>query len=151
MNRVFVYVSFVMLGLGLSLSSFAPASYFSLANDVLEETNTYRKSKGKSELEMKSELNAIAEQHSINMAKGSVAFGHAGFDKRNAMAVSSVKSISSFAENVAFGAPTAREVVIMWKNSPGHRTNMLGAYKYIGIGVAKDKNGRLYYTQVFAG
>ncbi len=151
MNRLFLYVTVMMLGLAITLSSFVPEPNSSLANDVLEETNNFRKSKGKSELEMKSELNAIAEQHSINMAKGKVAFGHAGFDKRNAMAVSSVRSISSFAENVAFGAPTAKEVVIMWKNSPGHRTNMLGSYKYIGIGVAKDKNGRLYYTQVFAG
>ena len=150
MKRLFFNMSFVMFTV-FTLGSFAPAEDNSLEKDVLAETNSFRKSKGKGELQMKEELNAIAQQHSIDMAKGKVAFGHAGFDKRNAMAVSSVSSISSFAENVAFGAPTAAEVVTMWKNSSGHRTNMLGAYKYIGIGVAKDKNGRIYYTQVFAG
>lgn len=150
MKRLFFYVSFIAFTL-VAFSSFVPAENNSLEKDVLAETNSFRKSKGKGELQMKAELNAIAEQHSINMAKGKVAFGHAGFDKRNAMAVSSVSSISSFAENVAYGANNASEVVTMWKNSSGHRTNMLGAYKYIGIGVAKDKNGTIYYTQVFAG
>ena len=35
-------------------------------------------------------------------------------------------------------------------NSPGHRANILGDYNSIGIGVAKDANGRNYYTQNFA-
>ena len=135
----------------LVFTSFIPAENNSIEKDVLTETNNFRKSKGKGELQMKAELNAIAEQHSINMAKGKVAFGHAGFERRNALAVSSVSSISSFAENVAYGANSASEVVTMWKNSTGHRTNMLGAYKYIGIGIAKDKAGRIYFTQVFAG
>ena len=55
----------------------------------------------------------------------------------------------TFAENVAYGANTAREVVTLWKNSPGHRRNMLGNFKYIGIGTAKDSKGQIYYTEIF--
>lgn len=84
------------------------------------------------------------------MARRRVAFGHTGFAKRNALAKNKIHSIRSFAENVAYGATSGKEVVTMWKNSSGHRRNMLGNYKYIGIGIAKDSHGRIYYTQVFA-
>lgn len=39
----------------------------------------------------------------------------------------------------------------MWKSSPGHRRNILSPYRYIGVGIDKDKYGRIFYTQVFAG
>ena len=96
------------------------------------------------------DLNAIAQKHSSNMAKGRVRFGHAGFSQREAQAKKKI-NIYSFAENFAFGPTTGKQVVTMWKNSSGHRRNMLGRYKYIGIGIAKDRRGRIYYTQVFGG
>ena len=85
------------------------------------------------------------------MARGRVGFGHGGFAKRNSIAKKKINPLSSFAENVAYGATNGKEVVKMWKNSPGHRRNMLGRYKFIGIGTAKDKRGRIFYTQVFGG
>ena len=132
-------------------SSFAQHNNTNLIKDVFSQTNQFRKEKGLKELALRNELNAIAQQHSIDMANGSVAFGHDGFDKRNTMAASMIKTIHSFAENVAYGPTSAQQVVTMWKNSSGHRRNMLGQYKYIGIGIAKDKQGRIFYTQVFAG
>ena len=40
--------------------------------------------------------------------------------------------------------------VITWMNSPGHRQNLLKSdYKHIGIGVARNKRGRIYLTQKF--
>ena len=96
-------------------------------------------------------LNAIARKHSEDMASGRIGFGHEGFDKRNAMANKVIKHMHDFAENVAYGPTTGTAVVNLWKKSPGHRRNMLGHYKYIGIGIAKDRQGRIYYTQVFAG
>ena len=85
------------------------------------------------------------------MAKGKVVFGHDGFSARNTMATKKIKSLRTFAENVTYGTTNATQVVTMWKNSSGHRRNLLGLYKYIGIGIAKDRQGRLFYTQVFAG
>jgi uncharacterized protein YkwD len=85
------------------------------------------------------------------MASGRVGFGHDGFAKRNAIAGKMIRPLSSFAENVAYGPTSAGQVITIWKNSSEHRRNMLGHYKYIGIGVAKDKQGSLYYTQFFAG
>lgn len=97
------------------------------------------------------DLNAIAQKHSSNMARKRVGFGHGGFSQRENQAKKRIKPLYSFAENVAYGPTTGKQVVTMWKNSPGHRRNMLGRYKYIGIGIAKDRNGRIFYTQVFAG
>lgn len=60
------------------------------------------------------------------------------------------------AENVAMNgrgaksSPTevAQTLVTMWENSEGHRKNMLGPYKSIGVGVATDGSA-VYATQIF--
>ncbi len=151
MKRSFLFIPLTFLTLLIVLASFSPNDNTQLTDDVLRQTNQFRRSKGLTELVMRDDLNAIAQQHSANMAKGRVGFGHGGFDKRNTMASRKIKSMGSFAENVAYGARNATEVITMWKNSSGHRRNMLGHYKYIGIGTAKDRQGRIFYTQVFAG
>jgi uncharacterized protein YkwD len=154
MKRTFVITSLICLCLFTSLISFSPVTAVTDANlvdDVLSQTNKFRKSKGLSALVIREELNAIAQKHSADMARGRVGFGHGGFAKRDAMARKKMNSIHSFAENVAYGPTSGKQVVTMWKNSSGHRRNMLGRYKYIGIGIAKDRQGRIFYTQVFAG
>jgi len=60
-----------------------------------------------------------------------------------------VQPFSEMAENVAYGATTGKEVVQMWKDSPSHRENMLGNYKYMGIGTAVDNHGTIYFTALF--
>ena len=151
MRPGFLYASLICILLFMGLSSFSPVGTDGLVDDVLAETNLFRKSNGLPELQLNEELNAIAQQHSNNMAKGKVAFGHDGFEKRNKMAVKSMKEISVFAENVLFGPTTGKEAVAMWKSSEGHRKNMLGNFRYVGIGIAKDKQGLIYYTEIFAG
>lgn len=120
-----------------------------LNDDILRLTNEFRKSKRLTELVMRDDLNEIARKHSDDMAKGRCSFGHDGFDKRELEIQKTINPFHSMAENVAFGATTAKEVVTMWKGSSEHRKNMLGDYKYIGIGTAADKSGRIYYTEIF--
>ena len=149
MKRSYLGFAFFCVSV-LLLVSFKPVEK-GLANDVLEQTNRFRRSRGLAALVMNENLNAIAQKHSYNMARGRIGFGHGGFNKRDAEARRKLKDVSSFAENVAYGPTSGREVVEMWKKSPGHRRNMLGRYKYIGIGIFKDRKGRIYYTQIFAG
>jgi uncharacterized protein YkwD len=53
-------------------------------------------------------------------------------------------------ENIAYGYPDASSVHSGWMNSPGHRANILQAgYTEIGVAVARDTAGRLYFCQVF--
>lgn len=141
----------ILLLLFICTGVFAQNEHADIARDVLSQTNQFRKSNGLDDLELRDELNSLAQKHSENMASGRIKLGHSGFAKRNAMAVSAIKSIHSFAENVAYGATSANEVVALWKSSSGHRRNMLGHYSFTGIGIAKDKHGRIYYTQIFAG
>jgi uncharacterized protein YkwD len=121
----------------------------SMEKEILRYTNEFRQSKGKSKLLMEDIINRQAEQHAVNMAKGKTSFGHQGFQNRVKAIKSETGFISAAAENVAYGDMTAKEVVQGWINSPSHRKNLLGNYTHIGIGVAKNKNGRLYFVQVF--
>ena len=95
---------------------------------------------------MRDDLNTIARRHSEDMAKGKCSFGHSGYHQRELQVQKIIKMEYGMAENVAYGATTAKEVVSMWKGSSGHRKNMLGNYKYIGIGTASDAHGAIYYT-----
>ncbi|MCX7695679.1 MAG: SafA/ExsA family spore coat assembly protein [Caloramator sp.] len=57
---------------------------------------------------------------------------------------------SAAGENIAMGQRTPQEVMNAWMNSPGHRSNILSpSYTEIGVGLAKDKAGRCYWTQMF--
>lgn len=53
-------------------------------------------------------------------------------------------------ENIAYGYPSAKAVVRGWMKSPGHRANILRrGYRLLGVGMARDKNGRPWASQVF--
>ncbi|HMK26344.1 MAG TPA: CAP domain-containing protein [Chitinophagaceae bacterium] len=140
--------NFFITGLLLLLSSSVPVRE-GLTDDILKYTNQFRRSEGKPALLMRNDLNAIARRHSEDMASGRCDFGHAGFDKRESEAEKLVSPFHGMAENVAYGPETGKEVVAMWQNSRGHRKNILGDYKYIGIGTATDRRGIIYYTQIF--
>ena len=99
---------------------------------------------------MNVDMNSIAQKHSEDMAAGKVSFGHDGFSQRTEKIKKKIKYCGSFAENVAYGVSTGKDAVELWQTSEGHRKNMLGAFKYIGIGVATAKNGQTYFTQIFA-
>lgn len=150
MKRNFLLITLVCLTLFVILGSFLPHRQKGLVEDVLSYTNDFRKTKGLPALEIRDDLNTIARGHSADMASGRVGFGHSGFEQRQQAAKSKIKTLHAFAENVAYGARSGEEVVSLWKNSTGHRRNMLGNYKYIGIGTATDSRGRIFYTQVFA-
>jgi uncharacterized protein YkwD len=138
--------TFLIIALLIFISAVPPGN--GLGEEVVKYTNQYRKSKRLSALVMKDDLNAIARRHSEDMASGRRSFGHGGFDQR----VSKVRKIfgtCNVSENVAYGARNAKEAFTIWKNSSGHRQNMLGNYKYTGIGTARDRRGIIYYTQIF--
>jgi uncharacterized protein YkwD len=149
MKKTFLFTALTSLLLFTSLVSFSPASPIGLVDDVLKYTNQFRKSKGLAALTIRDDLNSMAQKHSEDMAKGRVGFGHGGFNQRFDQARRMIQGFKEFAENVAYGASSGKEVVDMWQHSSGHRRNLLGNYKYVGIGTAKDRKGIIYYTQVF--
>lgn len=55
-------------------------------------------------------------------------------------------------ENIAYGYPTAKSVMRAWMHSSGHRANILRPqFRRIGLGLATDANGRIYWVQNFGG
>ena len=140
--RTFLVLIFIPV---LFISASPPKD--NLIDDVLKYTNQFRKSKGLAPLEIRNDLNAIARKHSEAMANGRTKFGHSGYDKR-ATQIKKIFGACKTAENVAYGAADGKDAVNIWKNSPGHRKNLLGDYKYIGIGTARNKRGVIYYTQL---
>ena len=147
------YSRFVLIFFLISSLAFTPGRSLTdkLTEDVLKYTNQFRKSKGLKAVEMREDLNAIARKHSNDMASGRCSFGHDGYDLRVSKIKKTIKPCDGYiGENVAFGASNGKEAVDVWKKSSAHRKNMLGDYKYIGIGTAANKKGIIYYTQIFA-
>ena len=56
---------------------------------------------------------------------------------------------SMMGENIAAYAGDAKSVMNLWMNSDGHRANILGGYKSIGIGCV-SVNGAYYWVQCFS-
>src|ERR1044071_2571410 len=100
----------------------------SMEADILELVNKHRRRQGLAKLEMVDKISAEADQHSRNMATGHTAFGHGGFDDRLDRLMHALPGSNAGAENVAYGARTAEEVVDMWLKSPGHRKNIEGNF-----------------------
>lgn len=50
-------------------------------------------------------------------------------------------------ENLAWGAPdlSAGDAVTMWMNSPGHRANLLGSWKRVGVAIVHVDDPSGYY------
>lgn len=130
-----------------------PATAVSLSGmnrDILQHVNEYRQTKGLAPLQMNTVISAVAEGHSKAMADKKTPFGHEGFESRVKAIREQLGLIRSSAENVAYGNLTASQVVNGWIKSPGHRKNIEGRFSLTGIGVSKDRNGTIYFTQIFA-
>jgi uncharacterized protein YkwD len=125
------------------------AAYSTLNKEILGLINEHRAEMGLKPLIMNDVIMAAAESHSRNMGAKKVPFGHQGFDARMNKLGKQLKPVDGFAENVAYGPTTAKEAVELWLNSPGHKRNIEGNYNLTGLGIAKGKDGELYYTEIF--
>jgi uncharacterized protein YkwD len=129
--------------------SSASSSQASMEESILELINKYRKSKGLGILKMHVAISDESKKHSANMANNKVPFSHEGFNSRAKKLETKIPGMKSVAENVAYGQRSAKEVVEDWIKSPGHKMNIEWNYTQTGIGIAANKKGVLYYTQIF--
>ncbi len=120
-----------------------------IEKNAFMQINDYRVSKGLAPLELDNRIVDQCRKHSDDMAKGSVPFGHDGYDQR--MKATGVKHEAS-SENVAYNQgmeDPATDAVKGWIASKGHRQNIEGNYNLTGMGVVKNKSGEYYFTQIF--
>ena len=127
-----------------------PAS--TLEREIHQLVNQYRARQGLPALQLDERVSESARQHSAAMAARERPFGHAGFDQRGA-AISRFLPYRGMAENVAYdgrgGANLSTLIVEGWIGSAAHRRNIEGAYEVTGIGIARDREGVAYATQIF--
>lgn len=118
------------------------------ANQVLQLVNQERAKAGLSALTTNSTLQAAADKRAQETVQS---FSHT---RPNGTTFSTVLkeygvSYRTAGENIAYGQRTPQEVVNAWMNSPGHRANIMNAnFGKIGIGVYQ-KNGVIYWSQLF--
>jgi uncharacterized protein YkwD len=127
---------------------------FRLSKDeqaLLDLTNKARQKEGLRPLKANAKLFEAARKHSANMARQQH-LSHTLDGKNVGDRLREVRYRGfGWGENVATGQSTPSEAIETWLDSPGHRKNMLSrSYREIGLGIAKDEDGGLYWTQVFA-
>lgn len=121
-------------------------------NEVVRLTNELRAENGLSALTLDADLTAVAMVRAEEITK---LFDHTRPDGTSCFTAFEEgglvlgENVWSMAENIAYGYSSPQAVFNGWKNSTGHRENMLNAdFNAIGIGVVK-KNGVYYWTQEF--
>ncbi|WP_027626789.1 SafA/ExsA family spore coat assembly protein [Clostridium lundense] len=120
-------------------------------SEVVRLVNIERSKNGLPALKENWEVSRIARYKSQDMINKSY-FSHTSptYGSPFTMMESFGIKFSAAGENIAMGQRTPQEVVTAWMNSPGHRSNILSPnFSQIGVGLAKDKNGICYWTQMF--
>lgn len=125
-----------------------------LEGAVLALVNEARRTNGLSPLTAVGKLNFAAEFHSSQQARRRdmqhELFGVLAPTPGTRLDYAGYDAWTTYGENVAYGYATAAAVMNAWMTSPGHRANILNPnFTQIGIGVAADGSGTLYWTQVF--
>ena len=122
-----------------------------LEQTVHQQINQYRQSHNLPPLTLDPRISKVARAHSQAMASGRVPFSHNGFEQRVKVIGQSV-AYRGASENVAYNqgySNPATQAVQGWLTSTGHLTNIKGNYNLTGIGVAKNAQGKYYFTQIF--
>lgn len=96
--------------------------------------NFYRLSLGKEVVAVSKAGTIAARWHAQDMISKNY-FDHTEPSGRSPFARMNSFGYPGNAENIAWGASTAEKVFCMWKNSPGHNTNMLSNSRTVGIGL----------------
>ena len=129
------------------------SDFASYQQQVLELVNKERSKNGLSPLTLDYSLSNVATKKSQDMINKNY-FDHTSptygspFDMMKQFGI----SYRSAGENIAKGQRTPQEVMNAWMNSAGHRANILNSsFTKLGVGIAKDSNGTLYWTQMFIG
>jgi uncharacterized protein YkwD len=100
----------------------------------LQEVNKVRQSYGLHPFELSVDLLKKTRQH-------------CGWMARNR---SMTHSSYPHAENIAMGQRDIAAVLRSWLNSPGHRANLLGGYKYFAMSLERTTGGTPYWCQIFS-
>ena len=146
-NRIIILIaSILVLGLFTAASAQSRSSF---QQGILKYTNEFRKAHGLPALRLDATAGSLALRHSKDMASRRAGFGHGGFNQRTSKLRAVYGRNIATGENVAYGKLSAKEVVNIWIHSRAHRKNLLGNFNRMGIGAASDRQGIVFFTQLF--
>lgn len=137
-----------------SSASASSASASALETQLYRAMNRTRSDNGVAPWVRSEALASLARAHSERMASGSIGFDHSDFDAR---ADSGMKATGSYraAENLArsLDADAAIPDITMesWLTDRPHRNNLLGDFRFAGIGVARSPSGEVFATLLLTG
>ena len=127
-----------------------PPTLAAWARELVEAHNAERRDRSLGPLAPEARLMAAAEAHALDMARrGTMSHtGEDGSQPHERIVRAGYPSIRT-GENVAAGQRSVEWVVRDWMNSPSHRRNVLGDFREIGVGVARDRKGSIYWCVCF--
>jgi uncharacterized YkwD family protein/spore coat assembly protein SafA len=128
-----------------------PSNIRELETEVIRLVNIERAKAGQPALTEKNDLSRVARIKSQDFIDNNY-FSHNSptygtpFDMLRSFGI----TYTAAAENIASSQKTAAEAMNTWMSSSGHRSNILSStYNQIGVGVARDDKGNLFWTQMF--
>ena len=134
----------------------APVSFTEYRNSLEQEAfslvNQYRKNNKLPLLQWDGNIALVARGHSKDMASGDVDFGHDGFNQRVTQLKTVMIGLKGAGENVLKTDDpdqVAATAVALWLKSPHHLANIRGDFNCSGLGVWRDDQGMIYFTQIF--
>jgi uncharacterized protein YkwD len=131
-----------------------PGASATLAAQVVDLENARRASLGLALLTVDTTLSDAAVWKARFMAQTGV-FGHddqapVSRDAHTRSLDCGYAANAAWGENIAYGQSSPSDVMTAWINSEGHRENLDNpSFRAIGVGVAADSAGRIYWVQDF--
>jgi uncharacterized protein YkwD len=156
MRRLFASALLAVLALlmplaaQVGLAATRPPSHAQFVQRVVELVNGERQRAGLPPLVVNAALTRAAQEYSGVLADGSCFAHNCGSTLTERLERAGYTERRAWAENIAAGQSSPEAVMTAWMVSSGHRGNVLSAnYQEIGIGLAANGNGRLYWVQNF--
>jgi uncharacterized protein YkwD len=128
------------LGTAKTASSSSGWSFNDAEKCFMNKINRRRQRNGKGKLNVDKQLGYVARRHARSMARSGSMFHDADIGSK-------VTRWRTLAQNTGKGGPCRKMFKMFWRSS-AHRANMLGPYRFIGVGVEK-RGGNYYVQQVF--
>lgn len=122
----------------------------SFEREIFDMANVVRVRNNKTPYKWSDDMADVARNHSKDMADNNY-FSHTNLDRKSPFDRMKDAGINykMAAENIACGQTSAIFAHEGWMNSSGHRKNILGDCKELGVGVHFGGSYYIYYTQNF--